>query len=129
MTKKIKFYFYVHIYKKDSFLFSSLYFVKILQRLSYSLLSITLSCKLFLDSLSKTLIVCWSYSYSFLYLLYLFIIILCKNLLPSDRVQAIPGDIGKTIKPIPVIVRAIEVEVAPMITIESTHSNFVFKVL
>ena len=45
------------IYKKDSFLFSSTYLVKTLQRHSYSVLSITLSCKLLRYNLSKHLIV------------------------------------------------------------------------
>ena len=53
---------------------------------------------------------------------------LCNTLLPNDRVQAIPADIGKTTKLIPVIDRFIEVEVDPMITIESTDSNIVFRV-
>ena len=56
-------------------------------------------------------------------------IILCNTLLPNDRVQAIPADIGKIIKPIPVIDRVIEVDVAAMITIQSTDSNIVFRVL
>ena len=50
-------------------------------------------------------------------------------LLPKDRVQAIPADIGKIIIPTPVIDRVLNVDVAPMITIESTDSNFVFRVL
>ena len=54
---------------------------------------------------------------------------LCNTLLPSDRVQAIPADIGRIIRPIPVIDRVIDVEVAPMITIESIDSNIVFRVL
>ena len=54
---------------------------------------------------------------------------LCNSLLPNDRVQAIPADIGKTIKPIPATDSVIEVEVAAMITIVSTDSNIVFKVL
>ena len=54
---------------------------------------------------------------------------LCNTLLPNDRVKAIPADIGKIIKPIPVIDRVIEVDVAPMIMIESTDSNTVFRVL
>ena len=54
---------------------------------------------------------------------------LCNILLPSDKPQAIPADIGKTIKPIPVTDRCIEVDVVPMITILSTDSNIVFKVL
>ena len=54
---------------------------------------------------------------------------LCNTLLPNDRVQAIPADIGKIIKPKPVTVRVIEVDVAPMITIESTDSNTMCKVI
>ena len=54
---------------------------------------------------------------------------LCNILLPNDRPQAIPADRGKTIKPIPVTDRVIDVEVAPMITILSTDSNTVFRVL
>ena len=54
---------------------------------------------------------------------------LCNTLLPKDRPQAIPADIGKIIKPTPVIDRVIEVDVAPMITILSTDSNIVFRVL
>ena len=50
-------------------------------------------------------------------------------MLPKDRVQAIRADIGKTIKPIPVIDKVIEVDVAPMITIEPIDSNIVFRVL
>ena len=54
---------------------------------------------------------------------------LCITLLPNDKVQAIPADIGKIIKPIPVIDRVIEVDVSPMITIESNDFNSVFRVL
>ena len=61
-----------------------------------------------------------------MYLLYLFMTNLCNTLLPNDRVQAIPADIGKPIKPIPVIDKVIEVDVAPMITILSTESNIDF---
>ena len=53
----------------------------------------------------------------------------CNALLPNDKVQAIPADVGKTIEPTPVIDRVIKVDVAPMITIESTDSNIVFRVL
>ena len=56
-------------------------------------------------------------------------IIFCNTLLPNDRAQAIPADMGKTIKPIPVIDKVIEVDVAPMITIQSTDSNTVIRVL
>ena len=54
---------------------------------------------------------------------------LCNILLPNDRVQAIPADIGSIINPTPVNDRVIEVDVAAMITILSTDSNTVFKVL
>ena len=53
----------------------------------------------------------------------------CNTLLPNDRVQAIPADIGKTIKLTPVIDKVIEVDVAPMIIILSTDSNTVFRIL
>ena len=54
---------------------------------------------------------------------------LCNTLLLNDKVQAKPADIGKIIKPIPVIDRVIEVDVAPMLTILSIDSYTVFKVL
>ena len=108
---------------------SSTYLVKALQKLSSSVSSIKLSCIDFLYKLSKDFIVCWSLSYCFLYLLYLFMINYCNILLPNDRVQAIPADIGKAIKPIPVIDRVIEVDVAPMIIILSTDSNTLFRVV
>ena len=54
---------------------------------------------------------------------------LCNTLLPNDNVHEIPAVIGRRIRPIPVIDRVIEVDVAPMITIESTDSNIVFRVL
>ena len=54
---------------------------------------------------------------------------LCNTLLPNDRVQAKPADMGKTIKPIPVIDKLIEVDVAVIITILTTDSNTVFSVL
>ena len=54
---------------------------------------------------------------------------LCNILLPNDKPQAIAADIGKIIKPTPVIDRVIEVEVVAMITILSTDSNIVFRVL
>ena len=55
-------------------------------------------------------------------------IILRNTLLPNDKVQAIPADIGKIIIPTTVIDRVFEVEVAPMITTESTDSHIVFRV-
>ena len=56
-------------------------------------------------------------------------IIFRNTLLPNDRVHAIPAHIGKTIKPIPLIDRVIEVDVVPIITIVSTDSHLVFRVL
>ena len=53
----------------------------------------------------------------------------CNTLLPNDKVQAIPADIGKIIKPTPVTDKVTEVDVAPMIMIESPDSNTVFRVL
>ena len=50
-------------------------------------------------------------------------------MLTNDRVHAILADIGKTIKPIPVISRILEINVAPMNTIVSTDSKIVFRVL
>ena len=52
-------------------------------------------------------------------------ILLCNTLLPNDRIQAIPADIGNTIKPIPVTDKVVEVDVAPMIIVDS---NTVFRV-
>ena len=37
---------------------------------------------------------------------------LCNILLPSDKPQAIPADMGKIIKPIPAIDKVLEVDVA-----------------
>ena len=53
---------------------------------------------------------------------------ICNTLLPNDRVQANPAEIGKIIKPIPVIDRGIEVVVAPIISIVSINSKIVFRV-
>ena len=54
---------------------------------------------------------------------------LCNTLLPIDRVQAIPADFGKIIKPIPIFDSVIDVEVDAMIPILSFDSNKVFRVL
>ena len=54
---------------------------------------------------------------------------LCNTLLPNDKVHAIPADIGRTIKPIPVIDKVSKVDVAPIIAIVSTDSNTVSRVL
>ena len=56
-------------------------------------------------------------------------IILCNTLLVTDKVHAIPADLGKKIKPTPVTGRVIEVDVAPMIKILSTASITVLRVL
>ena len=61
--------------------------------------------------------------------MYLFKNNLCSTLLPNDKVQAIPADIGKIFKPTPVTDQVIEVDVAPMIILLSTDSNTVFRVL
>ena len=100
------------MFKKNSFLVSSTYLVKNLHKLSYPVLSIILSCRDFLYTLSKDLIVCWSRSYCFLYFLYLFMNNFCDTLLPNDKVQAIPADIVRIIKPTPVTDKVIEVDVA-----------------
>ena len=54
---------------------------------------------------------------------------LCNILLPKDRPQAIPADIGRITNPKPVTDSVIDVELAAMITFEFTDSNTVFKVL
>ena len=54
---------------------------------------------------------------------------ICNTLLANDRVHANPANIGKNIKPIAVIDRVFEAEVAPILTIVSTGSENVFKVL
>ena len=54
---------------------------------------------------------------------------LCKTFLPNGSVHANPADFGKIFKPIPVTDRVIEVEVIPIIMIESTDSNILFSVL
>ena len=56
-------------------------------------------------------------------------IILCNTMLLSDKAQAIPADIVKLIKPIPLIDRVFDIDVAPIITFVSTDSNTVFRVL
>ena len=52
----------------------------------------------------------------------------CKILFLNDRVLAFPADIGKTIIPTPITDRAIEFELAPIITIVSTDSNIKVRV-
>ena len=50
---------------------------------------------------------------------------LCNTLLPNDKVHAIPADIGKAIKPIPVMERVIKLDVALILTIVSIDSKIV----
>ena len=50
-------------------------------------------------------------------------------MLLNDRAYEIPADFGKTIKPIPVIDRVTDVDVAPMTTMVSKDSIIVFWVL
>ena len=54
---------------------------------------------------------------------------LCYTLLPNDRVQTIPADIGKIIKATPATDNVVEVDVTLMIIMESTDSNTVFRIL
>ena len=54
---------------------------------------------------------------------------LCNILLHNDEVQANAADVGKIVKTTPVTDKVIEFDVAPMITIASTYSNIVFRVL
>ena len=56
-------------------------------------------------------------------------ITLCNTLLPNDKPHATPADIGKIIRPTPVNDRGKEVDVDPMIAIESTDPKMVFRVL
>ena len=49
-------------------------------------------------------------------------------MLPIERVHAIPADIGKIIKPTPIIDKVNEFDVAPIMKIVSNDSNFVFRV-
>ena len=43
--------------------------------------------------------------------------------LPNDRVHAIPAEIGKIIRPIPVFDKVVEVDIVPRKTIVSTDSK------
>ena len=50
-------------------------------------------------------------------------------MLSNDRAYANPADFGKIFKPIPVVDRVTEVNVAAIYTIVSTDSNNAFRVL
>ena len=54
---------------------------------------------------------------------------LCNTLLPNDRAHAIPADIVKLFKLLPVICEVIEVDVAPKIAIVSTDPKILLRVL
>ena len=99
--------------------------MKILQRFSYSFLSITLSFNDFLFNLSKNLIDFWSFSFCFLYIFYLFMIISYNTLLPLDKAQTDAVDIGITIKSIPVRDNVIELDVVAEITKVSNDFSIV----
>ena len=114
---------------KNSFFVSSKYLVEILHRLPYSNLSITLSCKDFLSSLKKVLVVCWSFSCCSLYFLCLITIISYVCLLPFDNPHAVPVEIGIDIKPIQVRLNVIELDVLAIISNVSNVFNFVINVL
>ena len=76
------------------------------------------------------MIVCWSLSYRFLYLLYLFMIISYSTLLPVEEAHANAVDIGGiTIKPIPVRLKVIELDVVAILTNVSIDFNIVVIVL
>ena len=70
----------------------------------------------------------WFFSYCFFYLLFLFNAFLCITFLPNDRAEAIPADIGTTIKPTPVTDEVLDVVVAPPITTVSTDSSIEVRV-
>ena len=103
--------------------------MKILYKISYSVLSITLSCNDFLYNLSKDLIVCWSFSYCFLYLLILLGINSYNTLLPFDNPHAVAVDIGIAIKPIPVGLKVIELDLVAMITNAPNDFDIVISVI
>ena len=50
-------------------------------------------------------------------------------MLPNDRVHDLPAEFCTITKPIAIIDKVKEVDVAPIRTIESTDSNIVFRVL
>ena len=100
-----------------------------MHRGSFSSLSIKLSSKDFLYMLSKDLVVSWSLSNSVLYFFQFFIITSYTTLLPIDNPHAIPIDIGITIKPIPVRLNVIELDVLAIKTNVSKDSNIVVIVL
>ena len=101
-------------------------FIQILSenRISYSFLSITLSCKSFLYIISKILIVCWSF-WNFFCLLFFCITILYSTLSLMFNPHAIPVDVGITINPIAVRDNVIELVIVAKITIVSIDFSIV----
>ena len=61
--------------------------------------------------------------------MYLFKISFWNILLPKGEVQTITAVLGKTIKPILLIDRVIDVDVAPIVPIVPTDSKLVLRVL
>ena len=59
----------------------------------------------------------------------MFMVIFSITLSPNFRARAILADIGKFIRPIPLFDKVIEVDVVAIITVVSTDSNIVFRVL
>ena len=92
------------------------------------MLLIRLSCIDFMCKLSKDLIVVWSFSICFLYLLFFFRITSYITLLPNDNLRAVVVDIGIAIKPIPVRLNVIELDIVAIIIV-SNDFNAVVNVL
>ena len=93
-----------------------MFLVKILHKSSEYFLSITLSCKHFLYTLSEEFLVCCALSSSFFYCFHNYFVKNFSNVNP----QEIPFEIGITINPEPVTDNATEVEVVAIITKVST---------
>ena len=86
-------------------------------------------CKRFRSNLWNNLAFCWSFSYCFFYLIYFCIIISYNNLLLIVNPHAIQLDIGMAIKPIPVRLNVIELDVVVITTIVSNDFNIIDNVL
>ena len=88
-----------------------------------------LSCKDFRYNLSKDLIVYRSLSYCFLFFLYLLMVVSYITLLPIDKPHAAAVDIGIAIKPTPVRLKVIKLDVVAIITNVSNDFSIVVNVL
>ena len=117
---------YNFFHKKDSFLLSSEYLVSILHRNSNCFPSVSLSCKLFLYSLSKDLILYWTFSICFLDILQIRISISYVTFLLIVYPHALSLFISITFKPIPVGDNVTELDVLAKITKESIDFNGIF---